>query len=243
MVRIGALLLLCGLVWYFSYDHGQTNAKNRVNRLELENISLREKLLLAEADLKVVKEQLAKAEAKAEADKCVDDQITFPEDPSGAGNTLVQDEANQLQVKTGLDQAGQAQVIQSQPSQPQTSQTQTSQPQTSQAKPGDGESDQLVPRPVDDQSRGRLTLRNNENKAAFGDRAVLTLVNMNSIDLEVTVRIRHVDSGRREAHIMNLGDLVEFELQGQKHSLYLDQIKGSLAMFILDGLPKAPAAE
>jgi hypothetical protein len=76
-----------------------------------------------------------------------------------------------------------------------------------------------------------------ENKAAFGQRAILSLVELNSIDTEVTVRVRHADSGRREAHIMSPGDLIEFDLSGESHSLYLDQIRGNMAFFILDGLP------
>ncbi|MDR0356259.1 MAG: hypothetical protein LBJ64_11100, partial [Deltaproteobacteria bacterium] len=58
-LRIAALLLLCGMVWYFSFDQGRGTAKSRLARLERENISLREQLILAEADLSVVSRQLA----------------------------------------------------------------------------------------------------------------------------------------------------------------------------------------
>jgi hypothetical protein len=76
-----------------------------------------------------------------------------------------------------------------------------------------------------------------ENKAAYNGQAVLSLVDLNSLDREVTVRIRYADSGRREARVMVPGDLVNFQLGDGTHSLYLDQIRGNMAFFILDGLP------
>ncbi|MDR1308618.1 MAG: hypothetical protein LBL95_01760, partial [Deltaproteobacteria bacterium] len=174
LVRVGALIALCALVWYFSYDHGRSDGRNRVLKLERENISLREMLALAEADIRAVKESLAAAEAA----RCQ------PPGPDG--------EAPPASGGAG-DQA-----------------------------PGPAE----APRPADDQARGRLTLRTMENKAAFGGQAILSLVELNSIDLEVTLRIRDAVSGRREAHVMVPGDLVEFGLDGQNHTLYLDQVRG-----------------
>ncbi|MDR1487039.1 MAG: hypothetical protein LBT62_03440, partial [Deltaproteobacteria bacterium] len=56
-VRIIALMLLCGLVWYFSYDQGKSTAKKRVYRLEAENISLREQMLLLEKDIEILKNE------------------------------------------------------------------------------------------------------------------------------------------------------------------------------------------
>jgi hypothetical protein len=196
LVRIGALLFLCGLVWYFSYDQGRTNSKRSVTKLELENISLREKLILAEEDLKVVKANLAAAEAAART----------------------QAAASEMATSAATDGA------------------QTVQPVAPSAT--DEGAAQSLPRPADDQARGRLTLRINENKAAFEDEVILTLVSLDSIDQEATVRIHQAASGRREAKIMSLGDLVDFEVAGQRHSLYLDQIRGNMAFFILDGLPQ-----
>jgi hypothetical protein len=33
------------------------------------------------------------------------------------------------------------------------------------------------------------------------------------------------------------GDVFALEVDGEPHSLYLDQIRGALAFFIIDGLP------
>jgi hypothetical protein len=82
-----------------------------------------------------------------------------------------------------------------------------------------------------------------ENKAAFGGLAVISLQNLDSIDLEVTIRIRHADTGRRESRLMSPGDLTEIELAGQPHTLYLDQIRGNMAFFIMDGLPLEKPSE
>ncbi|MDR0621764.1 MAG: hypothetical protein LBJ61_07800 [Deltaproteobacteria bacterium] len=193
-LRFLALLLLCGLVWYFSYDHGRTDANRVIDKADLENMSLREKLVLAEADIEVLKGTVAELEAKLAAAE------------GGA--------------PTGEGQAG------------------------AEAAPvGTDGTPAAVSRPSDDQSRGRLTLREMENKAAFGGEAILSLVEINSLDLEVTLRIRHAQSGRREARVMAPGDLIDIEVDGQAHTLYLDQIKGNMAFFILDGLPREPVQE
>jgi hypothetical protein len=169
LIRIIALLLLCGLVWYFSYDQGRSTAKKRVYRLEAENISLREQIALLEKDIEILKQgQLPGAPPK-------------PADPPASTH-----------------------------------------------EPGSSS---------DDQSKGRLTVKLSENKTAFGGKVIVSLVELNSIDQEALVRLHFTDSNNRQATIMNPGDIFEFELEGQPHKLYLDQIKGSLAFFILDGLP------
>ncbi|MDR2368791.1 MAG: hypothetical protein LBF58_11940 [Deltaproteobacteria bacterium] len=181
LVRVGALFLLCGLVWYFSYDHGRSDSSTVADKLELENISLREKLVLAEAELVAAKESLAAMEAAMGA--------------AAGGETAGED-----------GQAGQ-----------------------------DG-----AAAPVVAAARERVTLREKQNVAAFGGEAILSLVSLDIIDQEVTLRIERVKGRQREAHVMGPGDSVEFDLGGQPHSLYLDQIRGNMAFFILDGLP-APA--
>ncbi|MDR3205428.1 MAG: hypothetical protein LBV23_11940 [Deltaproteobacteria bacterium] len=100
----------------------------------------------------------------------------------------------------------------------------------------EGEKDKNLS-PSDNQSRGRLTVRLSENKSVFEDKAVVSLVELNSLDMEAIVRISHNDTGRREAMTMKPGDIFEVAVEGGKHSLYLDQIKGSLAFFIIDGYP------
>ncbi|MDR0355506.1 MAG: hypothetical protein LBJ64_07185, partial [Deltaproteobacteria bacterium] len=96
-------------------------------------------------------------------------------------------------------------------------------------------------RPADDQAGGRLTVRLSENKAAFGNKVVLSLIEIDSLENEIIVRMRQRDGAQRTARSLSPGDLFEFELDDGKHSLYLDQIKGNLAFFIMDGLPVEPS--
>ncbi|MDR2301239.1 MAG: hypothetical protein LBF38_04285 [Deltaproteobacteria bacterium] len=215
LVRLAALLLLCGLVWYFSYDHGRTDTVNKtetvnrkVSKLELENESLREKLTLAEMDLTaareeltLLKDRLAKGEGSlVPAGQSPGQNAQSPQAPSEPQAEVVPPEGGAIKAPESLDQPGPAKVGPS-------------------------------------ENRERFTLRAMENKAAFNGQAVLSLVDLNSLDREVTVRIRYADSGRREARVMVPGDLIDFQLGDGTHSLYLDQIRGNMAFFILDGLP------
>jgi hypothetical protein len=179
LVRLAALLLLCGLVWWFSYDHGRSAARGRLYRLEAENISLRERVVVLENDLQYYKEKLKQA------------GLLAPSNNRPVG-----------EVKRETR----------------------------------GEEAKEVPF-SDNQAHGRLTVRLSENKSVFEDQAKVSLVELNSLDMEALVRVRHNDTGRREAMVMRPGDLFELEVGGVKRGLYLDQIKGSLAFFIIDRLP------
>ncbi|MDR2443311.1 MAG: hypothetical protein LBE31_07315 [Deltaproteobacteria bacterium] len=160
-VRLMALMLLCVLVWYFSYDQGRQTSRTRVARMEAENLSLREKVTLLEEEVKILRSQ-----NKADAEKPKDQALQMPES-----------------------------------------------------------------------SASRLTVKLSENKGAFGGLVVVTLVELDSLNQEALVRIHYRDTGRRVAQLMVPGDLMAVDIKGQAHQLYLDQIKGSLAFFIVDGLP------
>jgi hypothetical protein len=83
----------------------------------------------------------------------------------------------------------------------------------------------------------RLTVKLLENKGLFGGRIVITLVELDSLDQEALVRAHYRETGRRLAQLMAPGDILELDLDGAPHRLYLDQIRGTLAFFIIDGLP------
>jgi hypothetical protein len=62
--RLAALFVLCGLVYYFSFDNGRQTAKARIARYEEERVrmqseisSLREQLKLRSAEIKDLKDQ------------------------------------------------------------------------------------------------------------------------------------------------------------------------------------------
>jgi hypothetical protein len=84
----------------------------------------------------------------------------------------------------------------------------------------------------------RLTLKLAENKGLLGGRVVLTMVELDSLDQEALVRAHFSETGRRLARLMVPGDIFELELDGEVHRLYLDQIRGTLAFFLVDALPK-----
>ncbi|MDR1297874.1 MAG: hypothetical protein LBO05_11005 [Deltaproteobacteria bacterium] len=216
-VRVAALLALCGMVWYFSYDQGRVSNNRRLARLEMENISLREKLALAEADLEAVRESAAEAVRRARAgagQNGPNDQNIPPSDQNGrpAGRSARGDRVGAGPADSAVD-AGSAAVT------------------------------SLASRPADDQGAGRLTLKLAGNKSAFGGAAVLSLVEADSLDQSVVVRIRENGTGNRTAASLDVGELFEFQLAGERHSLYLDSVRGTLAFFILDGLPGGTAVE
>lgn len=202
-VRVAALLALCGMVWYFSYDQGRVSNNRRLARLEMENVSLREKLALAEADLEAVRESAAEAVRRARA---------------GAGQNGPNDQNIPPSEQNGR-------------------------PADSAADAGSAAATGSASRPADDQGAGRLTLKLAGNKPAFGGAAVLSLVEVDSLDQSAVVRIRENVTGNRTAASLDVGELFEFQLAGERHSLYLDSVRGTLAFFILDGLPGGTAVE
>jgi hypothetical protein len=183
LARLAALMGLCALVWWFSYDHGRSVARTRVVRLEAENISLREKLILAEDDLRVVSARLAEKEAAEPA-------APAPVAPTG-------DPAQGVEL-----------------------------PPAAPAQAAEGET-----------GKSRLTVKLSENKGLFGGLVIVTMVELDSLEQEALVRAHFPQSGRRLARLMVPGDIMELELPDGLHRLYLDQIKGSLAFFLVDALP------
>jgi hypothetical protein len=216
LIRVIGLIVLCGLVWYISYDHGRSDTRKQIQKVELENIALREKLILAEEDLKATKDELADLRAGLGQE----DLTVNQDELSGRDGSTESDQFSETILTPGETPEGQIDT------------------DSGDEALQDGETTETSEGSPEARSGGRMSLREKENKAAFGGQVVLSLVKLNSIDLEVTVRIRYANSGRREAHIMNLGDLIDFKLGDQDHSLYLDQIRGNTAFFILDGLPQ-----
>jgi hypothetical protein len=199
-------------------------------------------LILAEEDIKVLKDELA-ALRKAQAENPEPARQEAVEKPTlEAGQKAVQDAnlARPDQVDSDVSGSdgvglGLTGLTSEAPGELATEEVTESVPE-----PVPEAESEVALRPADDQARGRLTLRAMENKAAFGNEVVLSLVDLNSIDLEITLRIRYAKSGRREAHLMSPGDLIEIKIDDTLHTIYLDQIRGNMAFFILDGLPKEP---
>jgi hypothetical protein len=72
----------------------------------------------------------------------------------------------------------------------------------------------------------------------FDERLLLTLVEFNSLDKEIVVRLHFLESDLRETSIMSPGDSLKVEVDGRPYRLILESLKGSLAFFlILESLP------
>jgi hypothetical protein len=206
------------MVWYFSFDQGRDSNARRVTRLEMENLSLRERLALAEADLQAVKDQLVEA------------RLVAAQALEGTGNSLTSNQAN-IAVGSNLDNNANIDASKDEANTTNNNTTTATDANSSAASTS-------AVRPADDLSNGRMTLKLDSNRAAFGGKAIISLVEVDSLDQAVVIRVRESDTGKRIATSLSLGDFFEFELGAEKHSLYLDSIKGTLAFFILDGLPR-----
>jgi hypothetical protein len=63
------------------------------------------------------------------------------------------------------------------------------------------------------------------------------MVELDSLGKEALVRAHYRETGRRLAQLMAPGDILEIDLDGEAHQLYLDQIRGTLAFFLVDDMP------
>jgi hypothetical protein len=75
------------------------------------------------------------------------------------------------------------------------------------------------------------TFRVGENKNFFSGRLIVTVVAVNSLDQDATVRLHYVDSARRETSVVKTGRALTVRLDDRESQLFLDQLKGSLAFF------------
>jgi hypothetical protein len=89
---------------------------------------------------------------------------------------------------------------------------------------------------IDSQSTPEVTkfqLRNEENKLILNNQALLSVVSIDSLDKTVLVRIHQLDIEKRESKTMEIGDSFIIKRGDKTIRLILDQLKGSLAVFLL----------
>ncbi|MDR2611658.1 MAG: hypothetical protein LBG06_02050 [Deltaproteobacteria bacterium] len=79
----------------------------------------------------------------------------------------------------------------------------------------------------------RLAIRNDENRLILGSQILLSVGGIDSLDKTAVVKVHELDTERRETRIMQPGDSFVIARGGVDHRLLLDQLKGSLAMFVL----------
>ncbi|MDR1545697.1 MAG: hypothetical protein LBU12_03085 [Deltaproteobacteria bacterium] len=210
-LRLAALLTLCLLVWWFSYDQGRSSLQARVVSLERENKQLQRRAAVLEESLGVLREMLAQ-------------EGRTPRKSQDGGQNAGPDAGPEAEPRNGLVAAPEAG-----PSGP---------PEAAGASDGPLAPSETAGRsaPVEG-VRGWLAVKTGENRGAFGGRVVVTLLELDSFEPEAVVRLHFVEDGRRETRTLRPGDVFELELDGAAHSLYLDRLKGTLAFFIVDGLP------
>jgi hypothetical protein len=239
-LRLAALLGLCALVWWFSYDHGRESARTRVARIEAENISLREKVILLEEDVKRLNADLrgargqrgadAEGPGEAGADGSLEENAGVPSEVSSDAQGRREAGADGS-LETSADARGSDSRVEAAP---RGASADPASPAVLAPRPPAPPAIGGTPAAPD---RGRLTLKLSENKGLFGGRVILTMVELDSLDQEALVRAHFRDTGKRLAQLMVPGDILELDLDGEPHRLYLDQIRGTLAFLIVDGTP------
>jgi hypothetical protein len=151
--RLSAIFALCLLVYYFSYDHGRSSAKARLDREMAENQSLRLQLALRDQEIENFKVACSRLE------------------------------------------------------------------------PRSVEPDKKKPGPVN------FLARVGEKKVFFGDRLILTVVDINNLDREAVVRLHFVEAAQRETTLVKVGESLSVNMDGQESQFFLDQLKGAVAFF------------
>jgi hypothetical protein len=79
----------------------------------------------------------------------------------------------------------------------------------------------------------RIQLRNEENKLILNNMVLLSVLEIDGIDKTVQVRVHQLDTEARETRTMSIGDSFTLRRGETGLRLILDQLKGSLAVFIM----------
>lgn len=256
--RLAALFVLCGLIYYFSFDNGRATSKaiigrlqEQTRRLETENESLRRQLAVLGrelADLQGTAEDGAGAgssggssgQAPAGSSGAASGGAS-PAPPAGGADAGAAGPKDEKAPGAFIGEAGAAASSgergleppsggRGEPSLPAAS----SRPSAA-SPPSANYADSASPRPeaAGEPSLRRLTVRNEESRLILDGQVLLSVEDIDSLDRTATVRMQQLDSGRREARTMAPGEILSLERGGAGHRLLLDQLKGSVAVFIL----------
>ncbi|MDR2338795.1 MAG: hypothetical protein LBF40_01455 [Deltaproteobacteria bacterium] len=202
--RLCALFVLCGLVYYFSFDNGRQTAKARIGRYEAEKVrmqseieSLRVQLNLQEEEIRTLKSGEAEPPSVAEEDaRAVLDASPQAVDGlaiSAAGAGPREADLSIPQPAEGSDQEGS----------------------------------------VDPKDVTRLSVRPGESRLILDDQVRLSVLEIDSIDKVAQVRVQHLDTDARHSRTMEAGDSLIITRGDERHILLLDQLKSSSLVFLL----------
>jgi hypothetical protein len=242
--RLGALLLLCGLVYYFSFDSGRQVAATRQARhedekarLQAEIDSLRTQLSLQSKEIASLKSQLA-GSGQPQAPR-----------PAGAGaEAAPPPEGGEGESASSLAMGGagsggdwvEPDIALPDPAQGPAAQTEGAAEGAAPAAAA-REPDLSIPEPPPDASGApprelaRIALRPGEPKLILGGQVRLSVLEIDSLDKVAQVRVQHLDSDARQTRTMEAGDSMTIMRGGARVVLLLDQLTAFQAVFLLVG--------
>ncbi|MDR1038991.1 MAG: hypothetical protein LBR80_02255 [Deltaproteobacteria bacterium] len=214
--RLVALFALCGLIYYFSFDNGRQASKARIarmqgqiQRLEAENGSLVLQRTLLQKELDSLKAVAA-------------DRTASPASPAGIG---APSDADGLSGGEGLDPV------------PGGEAPEAFLGDAAAADGGIAGSAAASGGPAaatgGSPSLARLSVRNEDSRLIIDGQVLLSVMDVDSLDRTATVRVQHLDAGKRVARTMEPGDSMIITRDGKDYRLLLDQLKGTLAVFLL----------
>ncbi|MDR1314639.1 MAG: hypothetical protein LBQ12_13360 [Deltaproteobacteria bacterium] len=246
--RLVALFALCGLIYYFSFDNGRQTSKARIarlqeqsQRLEAENDSLR-------VQLDLLRREAASPRAGREGAL----PAAAPEPLSGRDASRKPGPASDASGQDGpaSDASGQPPAspgLSSQSPRPPSPPGDlppagAEEPQgtfigdagLSAASAGEG----APPRTPDTAASGeptltRLNVRGDESRLLLDGQVLLSVGDIDSLDKIASVRVHQLDTEQRVSTDMQPGESLIIARGGRDHRLLLDQLKGSVAVFIL----------
>ncbi|MDR2405423.1 MAG: hypothetical protein LBE27_03530 [Deltaproteobacteria bacterium] len=234
--RLLALFILCGLVYYFSFDNGRQTAKARIARYEEERVrmaaqisSLKEQLKLQSDEIKALKGQNAPASATTAEAKTDASSNASPDAgavaPALSPESVSPEQAPVASAPNSPEEGDLAMAAAGSgaPRGPDLLIPENAPPNT----------DSIAKDNLDPQDLSRISMRSEESKLILDGQVRLSILEIDSLDKVAQVRVQHLDSDTRHTRTMEAGDSLIISRGDERYILLLDQLKGSLAVFIL----------
>jgi hypothetical protein len=259
--RLLALFVLCGLVYYFSFDNGRRTAKARLDRYEAERVQMLNRIESLNLQLRLQSEEISqlKAALKQEgggapgasagasspqppAGAPTPDELVkgLSEDAGGAAAPGQEDGQGQAPEGAGDGDSGGS------PASAGAAAEGAAASSPGGLAIGEAGASDLPPvlnipespqagdsKSQDSKSLERFSLRSGESRLLFSDQVRVSVLEIDSIDKVAQVRVQHMDSDVRQTRTMEAGDSLIVNRGSERFILLLDQLKASSAMFIL----------
>jgi hypothetical protein len=236
--RLVALFVLCALVYYFSFENGRQTGKAKAERLTAETESLRLQLTLQSEELDELRAALkALTENPPPQKERESSPLSNAGEAAVAANPPRDASPKQSTGDAGLSLAYETQIPENpatpdktiQPDNP-PEELKSPEPPSPKVNPP-SQNDPLPDAPSPEVSR--IQLRNEENKLILNNKVLLSVLEIDLIDKTVAVRVHQLDTEARETRTMGIGESFNIRRGDTGVRLILDQLKGSLAVFIM----------